>query len=101
MKAFFDDFSLVLSALSEGPIEIREFKYFQIAHFSFKPIFDLELRCLSGESEAAINAVLIFYLLSLAGEAKRCSTDASDKQTTIDEFYWSPTLRTLFVPFSH
>jgi len=50
MKAIFYDISLVLSALSEGSIEICEFKLFFIANFSFKLIFDLEFRCLSGES---------------------------------------------------
>jgi hypothetical protein len=99
MKTLYYNFSQVLSALSESSIEVCKFQLFHATYISFKPIFDLEFRCLSWESKAPINAVLIFYLFCLTGKAKRCCTNTSDKKTSIHKFYWSSTLRTLFVTF--
>jgi hypothetical protein len=99
MKAIYNDISQVLSFLSESPIEVCESQLFHTTYISFKPIFDLEFGCLSWESEAAIDAVLIFDLFCLTTKAKRCSANASDEETPIHKLDWSFTLRTLFVPF--
>ena len=101
MKARYDDVPQVLSTLSESSIKVSEFKLFHAAYISFKSILDLEFGCLSWKSEASIDAVLIFNFLSLTGEAKRCGTDASNKETPVNEFDWSDTLRTPFVTFEH
>ena len=90
-----------MSALSESPIEVSKFQLFHATYISFKPIFDLEFRCLSWESKAPINAVLIFNFFCLTAKAKRCCTNTSDEKAPINKFYWSSTLRTLFVSFDN
>ena len=54
---------------------------------------------MSGESEAAIDAVLIFYLFCLTGKAKGRGTYARDKETAIYKLYRCGTLRAFFVTF--
>lgn len=99
MEALDDDISQVLSALAEGPIKVGKFELFHACYISFKLIFNLEFRRLSGESEAAIDAVLIFYLFCLTSKAKGRGTYARDKETTIDKLYRCGTLRAFFVTF--
>ena len=101
METLYYDVSQILGALSEASIKVCELQLFHVGNISFEPIFDLELRCLSWKSEAAINAVLIFNLFSLAGETKRCRTDACNEETSIHKFNRGYTLRTPFVPFHY